>query len=69
MTETLRDVTPRKKPASSPELEAAKQLVRQAREQGLSLTGPDGPQRSYPRGTGRRLAGHRLRPTRARDDY
>jgi transposase-like protein len=42
MTVTLPDVTPRKKPASSPELEAAKQLVRQAREQGLSLTGPDG---------------------------
>src|SRR5258705_1572679 len=42
MTATLPDVTPRKKPPSSPELEAAKELVRQAREQGLSLTGPDG---------------------------
>src|SRR5512143_1497741 len=42
MTATLPDGTPRKKPPSSPELEAAKQLVRQAREQGLSLTGPDG---------------------------
>ena len=42
MTATLPDVTPRKKPPSSPELEAAKVLVRQAREQGLSLTGPDG---------------------------
>src|SRR5258706_7375156 len=42
MTATLPDVTPRKKRPSSPELEAAKVLVRQAREQGLSLTGPDG---------------------------
>src|SRR3954470_24595004 len=42
MTATLPDVTPRKKPPSSPELEAARELVRQAKEQGLSLTGPDG---------------------------
>jgi transposase-like protein len=35
-------VTPRKKPASSPELDAAKELVRLAKEQGLALTGPDG---------------------------
>src|SRR5215469_12805868 len=42
MTATLPDVTPRKKPASSPELDAAKELVRLAKEQGLSLTGPDG---------------------------
>src|SRR6201982_1455451 len=42
MTATLPDVTPRKKPPSSPELEAAKELVRRARGQGLSLTGPDG---------------------------
>src|SRR5258706_7545757 len=42
MTATLPDVTPRKKPPSSPELEAAKVLVRQAKAQGLSLTGPDG---------------------------
>jgi transposase-like protein len=42
MTATLPDVTPRKKLPSSPELETAKELVRQAREQGLSLTGPDG---------------------------
>jgi putative transposase len=40
---TLQDVTPKKRPpASSPELDAARELVRQAREQGLSLTGPDG---------------------------
>jgi len=42
MTATLPDVTPRKKPASSPELDAAKELVRLAKEQGLALTGPDG---------------------------
>ena len=42
MTATLHDVTAKKRPLLSPELEAAKQLVRQAREQGLSLTGPDG---------------------------
>jgi hypothetical protein len=42
MTATLPGVTPRKKPASSPELDAAKELVRLAKEQGLALTGPDG---------------------------
>ena len=42
MTATLSGVTPRKKTASSPELDAAKELVRLAKEQGLSLTGPDG---------------------------
>jgi putative transposase len=43
MTATLPGVTPRKKTtASSPELDAAKELVRLAKEQGLSLTGPDG---------------------------
>jgi transposase-like protein len=42
MTATLPDVTPRKKPASSPELDAAKELVRLAKDQGLALTGPDG---------------------------
>jgi putative transposase len=42
MTATLPDVTPRKKPASSPEMDAAKELVRLAKEQGLALTGPDG---------------------------
>jgi transposase-like protein len=42
MTATLPDVTPRKKPVSSPELDAAKELVRLAKEQGLALTGPDG---------------------------
>src|SRR4030095_5957483 len=30
------------KPASSPELDAAKELVRLAKEQGLALTDPDG---------------------------
>jgi transposase-like protein len=42
MTATLPAVTPRKKTASSPELDAAKELVRLAKEQGLALTGPDG---------------------------
>jgi putative transposase len=42
MTATLPDVTPRKKAASSPELDAAKELVRLTKEQGLALTGPDG---------------------------
>jgi transposase-like protein len=40
--ETLDAVASKKRPVSSPELEAARELVRQAREQGLSLTGPDG---------------------------
>jgi putative transposase len=43
MTETLADVTPRKKkPEPSAESAAAADLVRLAKEQGLSLTGPDG---------------------------
>ena len=41
MTETLVTVT-KKKPEASAEQAAAEELVRQAREQGLSLTGPDG---------------------------
>jgi transposase-like protein len=39
---TTLDVVPRKKPEPSAEETAAKELVRAAREQGLSLTGPDG---------------------------
>jgi putative transposase len=39
---TLDAVASKKRSASSPELDAARELVRQAREQGLSLTGPDG---------------------------
>jgi putative transposase len=43
MTATLQGVTEKKrKPEASAEAEAAKELVRRAREQGLSLTGPDG---------------------------
>src|SRR4029453_18118020 len=43
MTATLGDVTPRKKkPPASAEEQAAAELVRLAKEQGLSLTGPDG---------------------------
>jgi putative transposase len=43
VTETLNDVTPgRKKPEPSAEQQAAADLVRLAKEQGLSLTGPDG---------------------------
>jgi putative transposase len=43
MTTTLDDVTARKKrPEPSAEEQAAAELVRLAREQGLSLTGPDG---------------------------
>src|SRR3954464_11615905 len=42
-TTTLGDVTARKKrPEPSAEQRAAEELVRRAREQGLSLTGPDG---------------------------
>ena len=39
---TTLDVVPKKKPEPSAEETAAKELVRIAREQGLSLTGPDG---------------------------
>jgi putative transposase len=43
MTATLDDVTSRKKkPELSAEQQAAVELVRLAKEQGLSLTGPDG---------------------------
>lgn len=43
MTATLDDVAKKKEPAAEPaELQAARELVRQAKEQGLSLTGPDG---------------------------
>jgi len=41
MTTTLSDMT-KKKPDPSAEETAAKELVRLAKEQGLSLTGPDG---------------------------
>ena len=41
MTATLETVT-KKKPEPTAEQVAAEELVRQAREQGLSLTGPDG---------------------------
>ena len=41
MSETLETVT-KKKPEPSAEQTAAEELVRRAREQGLSLTGPDG---------------------------
>src|ERR1700744_3329675 len=41
MSETLESVT-KKKPEPSAEQVAAQELVRRAREQGLSLTGPDG---------------------------
>ena len=42
MTATLSDVTKKKRPEPTAEELAAKELVRRAREQGLSLTGPDG---------------------------
>ena len=43
MTATLDDVTAKKKrPEPTAEEAAARELVRRAREQGLSLTGPDG---------------------------
>ena len=41
MTATIEDVA-KKKPEPSAEQEAANELVRLAKEQGLSLTGPDG---------------------------
>src|ERR1700744_1976068 len=41
MSETLESVT-KKKPEATAEQAAAEELVRRAREQGLSLTGPDG---------------------------
>ena len=39
---TLPDVAARKKQEPTAEQQAAAELVRQARERGLSLTGPDG---------------------------
>jgi putative transposase len=42
MTATLQGVTAKKKTVRSVEAEAAREFVRLAREQGLSLTGPDG---------------------------
>ena len=42
MSATLDDVTKKIKPEPSAEQAAAVELVRRAREQGLSLTGPDG---------------------------
>jgi hypothetical protein len=43
MTEALDDVSARKQSAAvSAEQQAAAELVRLAKEQGLSLTGPDG---------------------------
>jgi putative transposase len=42
MTETLQDVAKKEKPEPSAEAQTAQELVRRAREQGLSLTGPDG---------------------------
>jgi putative transposase len=43
MTATLDEVGKKKEPPPEPaELQAARELVRQAKEQGLSLTGPDG---------------------------
>jgi putative transposase len=42
MTATLPDVAARKKQEASAEQQVAAELVRQAKERGLSLTGPDG---------------------------
>ena len=42
MTTTLEACAKKKKPRASAEEIAARELVRQAKEQGLSLTGPDG---------------------------
>jgi putative transposase len=42
MTATLDDVTKKTKREPTPEERAAEEMVRRAREQGLSLTGPDG---------------------------
>ncbi len=42
MTATLNDVEKKKQAEQSAEEQAAKELVRAAREQGLSLTGPEG---------------------------
>src|SRR3954465_2012856 len=42
MTATLNDVAKKKDAETSAEQQAAAELVRAAKEQGLSLTGPDG---------------------------
>jgi putative transposase len=42
MTATLEDVTKKNAAAESAEQQATRELVRMARERGLSLTGPDG---------------------------
>jgi|GEM_PF-2219788 len=42
MTTTLSDMTTKKRPDPTAEEVAARELVRLAQEQGLSLTGPDG---------------------------
>ena len=42
MSATLDDVTKKIRPEPTAEQQAAVELVRRAREQGLSLTGPDG---------------------------
>jgi transposase-like protein len=42
MTATLPDVAAKKKQEQTPEQQVAAELVRQAKERGLSLTGPDG---------------------------
>src|SRR5579872_6559710 len=42
MNATLEDVTKKKRPEPTAEEVAAQELVRQARDQGVSLTGPDG---------------------------
>jgi hypothetical protein len=42
MATTLNDMTTKKRPEPSPEEIAARDLVRLAQEQGLSLTGPEG---------------------------
>jgi len=44
---TLEIVPKKNRPEPSPEELAAKELVRVAREQGLSLTGPDGPLKQF----------------------
>ena len=69
MTATLGDVTPRKKrPEPSAEEQAAAELVRLAREQGLSLTGPDGLLKQMTTRaslTGSEIESHRLVPVPA----
>src|SRR4051794_16092588 len=46
---TTLDIVAKKKPEPSAEETAAKELVRQAREQGLSLTGPEGLLKQFPK--------------------